>query len=167
MKKAVTVSVVMLLLTPSLAFARGSLGLPASINFWATVLLVSIAIMSWRDLKVISILSVGLLLSVLSRSFVPIGYTTAGLLSFLLLYAAISLPFTVYYRMKENKRLEELAKSEVKWVRTQSGIQKIGSVIFYDNAHFEVQTEKKRGIKILYPKKMFIFAEEVENFDSY
>jgi hypothetical protein len=45
--------------------------------------------------------------------------------------------------MKENKRLEEVAKSEVKWVRTQAGIQKIGSVIFYPNEHFEIQNENK------------------------
>ena len=166
MKKAVTASIVILLLSPSFAFARGSLGLPSSINFWASVVLIPIAILSWRDLKIISILSVGMLLSVLSRSFEPIGYTAAGLLSFLLVYAAIALPFTFYYRIKENKRLEEVAKSEVKWVRTQAGIQKIGSVIFYPNEHFEIQNEKKKGIKILYPKKMFIFAEEVENFDS-
>jgi hypothetical protein len=167
MKKAVTVSIVILLLTPSFAIARGSLGLPSSINFWASVVLIPIAILSWRDSKIVSIISIGLLLSVLSRSYEPLGYTVAGLLSFLFAYAAIALPYTVYFRMKENNRLEEVAKSEVKWIRTQSGIQKIGSVIFYANEHFEIQNEKKRGIKILYPKKMFIFAEEVENFDSY
>jgi hypothetical protein len=154
-----------LLLITSTAYARGSLGLPTTINGCAVILLIPIAMLSWRDSKIISILSVGLLLSVLSRSYEPLGYTVVGLLSLLLAYAAIALPFTVYFRVKENKRLVEVAKSEVKWVRTQLGIQKIGSVIFYSNEHIEIQKEKKRGIKIMYPKKMFIFAEEVENFD--
>ena len=167
MNKAKIVLLAILLLLPMFANARGSLGLPTTINGVAVITLIPIAFLSWRDLKIISILSVGLLLSILSRSFEPLGYTVAGLLSFLLVYSAIALPFTVYFRMKENKRLEQVAKSEVKWIRTKAGIQKIGSVIFYANEHFEIQKDKKRGIKVLYPKKMFIFAEEVENFDSY
>ena len=167
LKNEKVVLLISLLFFPTFAYARGSLGLPSSLNAWAVILLLPIAFLSWRDLKIVSILSIAILLSILTRSFEPLGYTTAAIIVFLIGFAAILYPITIYYRIKENKRIEEIAKSEVKWVRTQDGIQKIGSVIFYNNKHFEIQLGKKKGIKLIYPKKMFIFAEEVENFDSF
>ncbi len=138
--------------------------LPTTINGWASLLLIPIAIISWRDLKLLSVLSVALLFSVYARSLTPISHTIG---SIAVVYVAVILPYAVYHRRKETLKREAIAKSEVKWRRTKNGLQKINSIIFYPNAHFEVSSGEKAGVKIIYPKPMFIFAEEIENFYDY
>jgi hypothetical protein len=151
---------------PTIALARGSLNLPipTTLNGWASLLLIPIALISWRDLKLVSVLSIALLFSVYDRSFTPISYTVGSLV---VVYVAIIFPFVTYHRHKETLKLEAIAKSEVKWIRKENGLQKINSIVFYPNEHFEVTSGKKVGVKILYPKPMFIFAEEIENFYDY
>jgi len=152
---------------PTIVLARGSLGLPTTINGWATLLLIPIAFLSWKHSKFFSIITLSIFLSVIFRSFLPLSYAFGGAFSFVTLYVIISLPLVIYNRYKENLKLEEIAKSEVKWIRDEKGIHKIGSIVFYPNEHFEVTTSKKIGVNILYPTKKFIFAEEIENFHKY
>ena len=97
----------------------------------------------------------------------PINYAFGGAFTVTTIYILFTFPFVVYNRRKENLRLEKVAKSEVKWVRNENGIKKIGSIIFFKNEHFEITKTKKIGLKILYPKPMFIYAEEIENFYNY
>ncbi len=166
MKKNLKAICYILLCIPTIVLARGSLNLPipTTIDGWATLLLIPIAFISWRDLKLVSVLSIAILLSVYDRSFSPISYTVGSLV---VAYVLIIFPYVIYHRRKETLKLECIVKSEVKWIRNEKGLQKINSVIFYPNAHFEVVNGKQVGVKILYPKQLFIFAEEIENFYDY
>jgi hypothetical protein len=160
-------NILFLTLIPCVVNARGSLGLPTTIDGISALLLIVLAIISWNISKIFSIISVALLISIIERSFNPIIYTVSALSVLILIFAMIALPIAIYYRKKEKELEEQIAKSEVKWIRTADGLQKFGSVIFYPNEHFVVIKENKIGIKILYPKQTFIFAEEIENFYLY
>ena len=160
-------NILLLTLIPCVVNARGSLGLPTTIDGISALLLIVLAVIGWNISKIFSIISVALLISIIERSFNPIIYTVSALSVLILIFAMIALPIAIYYRKKEKELEEQIAKSEVKWIRTADGLQKIGSVIFYPNEHFVVIKENKIGIKILYPKQTFIFAEEIENFYLY
>ena len=163
----IKLSLLFLTLIPCVVYARGSLGLPSTINGISALLLIVLAMISWNISKIFSIISIALLVSILERSFNPIIYTVSTISVLILIFSMIALPIAIYYRKKEKELEEQIAKSEVKWVRNETGLQKINSVIFYPNEHFVVIKENKIGIKILYPKQTFIFAEEIENFYLY